>query len=336
VLIARLDNAGDVLLAGPAVRAVALAGCEVVMLCGPNGRAAAELLPGVSRVEVVDAPWSGYQAPAVDRQSLMCFVDRIASMRIDEAVILTSFHQSPLPLALLLRMAKVPLIAAVSTDYPGTLLDRRLEDPGDVHEVERALATVGALGYRLPTGDDGRMSMRVGASPPGLDQPYVVIHSGASVPARGLPRGLGRELAELLVTGGRTVVLTGERSDRSSVIAATDGERFGVIDLFAATDFSQLAAVIAGADVLVCGNTGPAHIAAAVGTPVVSVFAPVVPAARWRPWQVPHVLLGQQDIGCAGCRSRECPLPEQQCIAGITATAVLDAILQLVESVAAA
>ena len=46
VLIARQDNLGDVLLAGPAVRAVAASGAHVTMLCGPRGAAAAELLPG--------------------------------------------------------------------------------------------------------------------------------------------------------------------------------------------------------------------------------------------------------------------------------------------------
>ncbi|HET9116934.1 MAG TPA: glycosyltransferase family 9 protein, partial [Pseudonocardiaceae bacterium] len=57
VLIARLDNAGDVLLAGPAVRAVAAHVDTVVMLTGPHGSAAAELLPGVDRVIEWCAPW---------------------------------------------------------------------------------------------------------------------------------------------------------------------------------------------------------------------------------------------------------------------------------------
>ena len=57
-------------------------------------------------------------------------------------------------------------------------------------------------------------------------------------------------------------------------------------------DLAGLAAVLAGAGVVVVGNTGPAHLAAAVRTPVVSLFAPVVPAERWRPWGVPGTLLG--------------------------------------------
>jgi heptosyltransferase III len=74
--------------------------------------------------------------------------------------------------------------------------------------------------------------------------------------------------------------------------------------------------VLAGAEAVVVGNTGPAHLAAAVGTPVVSLFAPVVPAVRWRPWKVPHLLLGDQAAACAGSRARICPVPGHPCLDG--------------------
>src|SRR3712207_7032811 len=54
-----------------------------------------------------------------------------SALAVDEALVLTSFHQSALPVALLLRLAGVPTIAAYSDDYPGSLLDVRLHDPGD-------------------------------------------------------------------------------------------------------------------------------------------------------------------------------------------------------------
>ena len=50
-----------------------------------------------------------------------------------------------------------------------------------------------------------------------------------------------------------------------------------------ATSLAELAGVLERAACVVVGNTGPAHLAAAVGTPVVSLFAPVVPAERWAP-----------------------------------------------------
>ncbi|MER6925817.1 glycosyltransferase family 9 protein, partial [Streptomyces spiralis] len=72
--------------------------------------------------------------------------------------------------------------------------------------------------------------------------------------------------------------------------------------------------------------TGPAHLAAAVGTPVVSLFAPVVPAERWRPYGVPYVLLGNQDAPCAGSRARTCPVPGHPCLESVTAHDVLAAV----------
>jgi ADP-heptose:LPS heptosyltransferase len=80
---------------------------------------------------------------------------------------------------------------------------------------------------------------------------------------------------------------------------------------------------------VVTGNTGPAHLAAAVGTPVVSLFAPTVPACRWRPWGVRHVLLGDQDIACAGCRATRCPLPGHPCLGSVTVDDVVSALRRL-------
>ena len=87
-----------------------------------------------------------------------------------------------------------------------------------------------------------------------------------------------------------------------------------------------LAEVLAGAEAVVVGNTGPAHLAAAVGTPVVSLFAPVVPAVRWRPWGVRHVLLGDQEAACAGSRARVCPLPGHPCLDAVPVEEVVAAV----------
>jgi ADP-heptose:LPS heptosyltransferase len=91
----------------------------------------------------------------------------------------------------------------------------------------------------------------------------------------------------------------------------------------------QLAGVLAGAEAVVVGNTGAAHLAAAVGTPVVSLFAPVVPAVRWRPYRVPHVLLGDQDAPSRGTRARECPVPGHPCLGDVRPETVLDALGRL-------
>jgi ADP-heptose:LPS heptosyltransferase len=334
-LIARLDNAGDVLLAGPAVRAVAASADHVTVVTSRTGEPAARLLPAVDDIIVFDAPWVGFEPPAVDAVVVDAFVDAVRRARADAAFVLTSSHQSPLPLALLLRLAGVPFVAATSRDYPGSLLDvRRRPVAGDEHEVLRALHLVEQAGFGLPLDDDGNLAVR-GPLPAWrpFAQPYVVVHPAASVPARAIDTALAARAVDVLVDDGWCVAVTGgERELR--VTAAVCGaharsQPARVVDLAGTTDFGRLAGVLAGASALVCGNTGPAHLAAAVGTPVVSVFAPVVPAARWRPWGVASVVLGDQDISCGGCRARACPYPGQPCTAGVTSDAIAHAVRTL-------
>ena len=80
----------------------------------------------------------------------------------------------------------------------------------------------------------------------------------------------------------------------------------------------------------VVGNTGPAHLSAAVATPVVSLFAPTVPAVRWAPYGVPHVLLGDQDAPCRDTRVTTCVVPGHPCLSSVTADDVVAAVRELV------
>ena len=328
VLVARLDNDGDVLLAGPALRAVAASAAHVTLLCGPRGRQAAALLPGVDEVIVHRAEWIDPEPPAVDRRRTLELVDALEARRFDQALVLTSFHQSPLPLALLLRLAGVPRIAANSEDYPGSLLDVRARLPEDLHEVERGLSLAATLGHRLRPGDDGRLALR--AAPPSLELPpdYVVVHPGASVPARTWAPQRHAQLVRALAAAGRHVVVTGGSGEAELCALVAGSPDVHVLVLAGRTSLAALAGVLAGAACVVVGNTGPAHLAAAVGTPVVSLFAPTVPAVRWRPWRVPHELLNV-DVPCAGCRARECPVPGHPCLSGVGVADVLAAVDRL-------
>jgi ADP-heptose:LPS heptosyltransferase len=329
VLLARLDNEGDVLLTGPAVRAVAAHVGRVILLCGPRGRRAAELLPGVDQVIVWRAPWIDPEPPPVDSADVEALVARLAGERVDEAVVFTSFHQSPLPLALLLRLAGVRRISAISEDYPGSLLDVRHRLPDDLPEAERALSLVTAAGFRLPDGDPGLLAVRPTlpdvshlTGGPG----YLALHPGTSVPARAWsPERCAAAVAALAATG-RRVLVTGSAAEKAltAFVAGSAG-----VDLGGRTTFAELAAVLDGADALVVGNTGPAHLAAAVGTPVVSLFAPTVPATRWAPYGVPCVLLGDQDAPCRDSRARSCPVPGHPCLDSVTPDDVLAALVTL-------
>jgi ADP-heptose:LPS heptosyltransferase len=326
VLVVRLDSEGDVLVSGPAVRAAAQ-GNEVTFLCGPRGKQAARMLPGVTDVLMWRCPWIDPTPSDVDRRDVESVRKTLQRRRFDTALILTSYHQSPLPMALLLRMAGVQWIAAVSEDYPGSLLDIRLR-PGievdeDLPEPERALTVAKAAGFALGPTDDGRLAVRALPKSPVRKGPYVVLHPGSSVPSRAWSPGRCAEAVVELSRRGLQVVVTGASDERA--LTARVAGHCG-LDLGGRTTFPQLAATIAKADALVVGNTGPAHLAAAVGTPVVSLFSPVVPARRWAPYRVPYVLLGDQESPCRNTRARICPLAGHPCLNNVTAAEVADAV----------
>jgi len=330
ILAVRQDSLGDVLLAGPALRALARSG-PVTLLCGPRGESAARLLPGVDEVLVHLAPWIDPQPPAVGERDCVRLVDEVAARAPREAVIFTSFHQSPLPTALLLRLAGVPRIAAISEDYPGSLLDVRHRVPDEVHEVDRALSLAEAAGHRLPRGESPNLRVRLPPLTPPLlpDQGFFVVHPGASVPARAWEPERWTAVVALLAERGRRVVVTGSAAEAELTRGVAAGLP-GVVDLGGCCDFAELGAVLARADAVAVANTGPAHLAAAVGAPVVSLFAPTVPWVRWRPWGVPHDL-HHCDVPCAGCRAVECPVPGHPCLSGVEPEAVADALERLAE-----
>ncbi|MFL6167562.1 MAG: glycosyltransferase family 9 protein, partial [Ornithinibacter sp.] len=202
--------------------------------------------------------------------------------------------------------------------------------PDSIPEPERALSLVRAAGFELPDGDDGTLAVREPLPDVGHLLPSrrpVVLHPGTSVPARAWPVDRYAELARLLISSGHDVVVTGASSERMltrSVVADTSA-----VDLGGRTTLPELAGVLAAASVVVVGNTGPAHLAAAVGTPVVSLFAPTVPAVRWAPYRVPTVLLGDQHAVCRETRVTECPFEGHPCLTSVHADDVRRAVEQL-------
>ena len=328
-LVVRLDNAGDVLLAGPVIRAVASGSTRVTLLVGPSGADAAYLLPGVDEVLVWRCPGLDARPDPVSPDDIAALVAALRERQVDQALVLTSFHQSPLPTALLLRLAGVPWVGATSDDYPGSLLDLRHRIEGEVHEVERALSLGAAAGYALPPGDDGRLAVRRPLPEPPAEAhgDVVVLHPGTSVPARAWPVERYSEACRLLTDRGHRVLVTGTAGERALTARVVGGT--SAVDLGGRTTLDGLAAVLDLAAVVVAGNTGPAHLAAAVGTPVVSLFAPTVPAVRWRPYGIPTVLLGDQDAVCRDSRVTSCPFEGHPCLASVGADTVVHAVEQL-------
>jgi hypothetical protein len=279
-------------------------------------------------VLVFDTPWIAADPPLLGAVDIERLVAHLADGCYEEAAVFVSSHQSALPMALVLRLAGVARIAAVSVDYPGSLVDVRIPGDPDIHEVERGLLVAHALEHRLPAGDDG--GLRVMASPPpgALPDRYVVAHSGASLPARTLERLTWVGVVDGLHAAGWDVVLTGSGpGDSNGVVRSALGPDDA--DVIEGTDLGTLARRDRRCGRVVHGKHRPDASRGGMGTPVVVAFPPTVPLQRWGPWRVPHVVLGHQHVPCRGCRARTCPLPTQVCLASVHPADVVAAVEQL-------
>jgi ADP-heptose:LPS heptosyltransferase len=127
---------------------------------------------------------------------------------------------------------------------------------------------------------------------PGVAPGSVVVHPGAAYPSRRWPADRFAAVARQLVEQGCDVVVTGGRDEVD--LAAAVVRRAGLPShavLAGRTDLAGLAARVAAARLVVCGDTGVAHLASAFGTPSVLLFGPTPPARWGPPGDGPHAVL---------------------------------------------
>ncbi|HEY7416932.1 MAG TPA: hypothetical protein VH593_17230, partial [Ktedonobacteraceae bacterium] len=157
LLLVRLDNLGDVLLMMPAFHAlkVALPHARITLLTSPIGAQVGRLAPDIDDVIMYEAPWvDPWQTLPQDSTREQHMIARLRAEHFDAAIIFTSFHQSSLPAAYMCYLADIPLRLAASIDGPGSLLTTRHKHPERMmHEVERGLDLIGALGIETPAAD---------------------------------------------------------------------------------------------------------------------------------------------------------------------------------------
>jgi len=120
----------------------------------------------------------------------------------------------------------------------------------------------------------------------------VVVHPGASAPARRWPAERFAAVARRLAAEGRTVVVTGDASERPLAMDVARRSGLGEAAVVAGTtDLVSLAALVASAGLVLCGDTGVAHLASAYAVPSVVLFGPVPPSVWGPPAGGPHTVL---------------------------------------------
>ncbi len=345
VLCVRLDALGDVLMTTPALRALkeSRPGRRLTLLTSPAGAELAPLVPEIDAIIVYDAPWMKATAPRADSRPEFAMINRLRRERFDAAVIFTVFSQSPLPAALLCMLADIPRRLAHCRENPYQLLTDWLpeREPEQFirHEVRRQLDLVASLGCLSA---DERLSLRVPESASrrvrtllrevGVDEeaPWLVIHPGASAPSRRYPPEHYATAAHLLAREhALQVVFSGSEGERPLIDGIRSAMRASSVSLAGRLNVAELAALIQRAPLLVTNNTGPAHIAAAVGTPVVDLYAQTNP--QHTPWKGAARVL-YHDVPCKNCFKSICPEGHHDCLARVPPEAVVAAALELLQA----
>jgi lipopolysaccharide heptosyltransferase II len=340
ILAIRLDTLGDVLMTTPAIRALreSAPGRSVTMLTSPGGAEAARLVPEIDDVIEHEAAWMKASAPTGPPATYE-LVRRLKAGRFDAAVIFTTYTQSPLPAALICHLAAVPLRLAHCRENPYQLLTDWLPetepDDGIRHEVRRQLDLVGGVGattaderlsLAVPLEADAFVTALVQAEIRPHGERWLVIHVGASAPSRRYEHFA--EAARSLASSGWTIVFTGGRDEEALVEGVRRDVDGPTVSLAGRLSLPELAALIDAAPVLVSNNTGPVHVAAAVGTPVVDLYALTNP--QHTPWQVDSVVLSH-DVPCRNCYRSVCPMGHHDCLRKVPASAVVDAVAAITE-----
>jgi len=343
ILCVRLDNLGDVLMTTPALHALRCSGPQryLTLLASRAGVAAARHLDDIDAVIEYDAPWVKQNTP-VDSRRDRAMIERLADCKFDAAVIFSVYSQNPLPAALLCHLAGIGKRLAHCRENPyGLLTDWVAEtEPqhGTRHEVERQLALVAQVGASTPDrrmrfhvlpADAVSLSHRLSQLGAQQDAPYLVIHPGASAASRRYPAERLAEVAGRLAhIAGCRVFVTGGR-DEAALTAQVSDAHADAIDLAGLLSLGELAALIRGASVLISNNSGPVHIASALGTPVVDLYALTNP--QHMPWQTPHRVL-YHDVPCRWCYRSVCPEGHHACLNGVAVDEVVAAACELMQA----
>jgi lipopolysaccharide heptosyltransferase II len=289
---------------------------------------------------VYESPWMKATPPRADARAEWQMIERLRGGRFDAAIIFSVFSQNPLPAAMLCYLAAIPLRLAHCHENPYQLLTDWVADDEPHkqvrHEVRRQLDLVAAidchprderLTLSFPNTAVRKVRSLLAARGLAGERRWLVMHPGASAASRRYPAEFfAAAAAELISEHGFQVVLTGTATEQGLVEAVGAGCGRHAISLAGQLRLGELAALLAVAPLLVANNTGPVHVAAAVGTPVVDLYALTNP--QHTPWMVPHRVL-YRDVQCKYCFKSVCPMEHHRCLRGVPPQAVVSAVLDL-------
>jgi len=292
-----------------------------------------------ARLEVLARPWVAdvYRAvPQIDAVRLSGgFRDDVASLRgaFDVAILLPNSFGS----ALRVFAAGIPERWGYATDLRGWLLTRRAKVPRAAlrgrSEVYYYRAMLAGVGLEVSASPDVSLTpletwKARGAEILGDEGPWIGVNPGASFGSakQWIPERFGAAAAQAGLEARARVVILGGPAERRLGEQISSAMSPPARVLCGETSLPELIGVISHLQLLLTNDSGPMHLAAAQGVPVVAVFGPT----DWRetaPVGAPHRLV-REDVPCAPCKLRECPI-DHRCMTRIPADRVVAAAREL-------
>ena len=313
ILISRTDRLGDVLLSTPVIAALRqqYPNAYIAMLASSGVKEVLESDPHLDKLFLLDK-----DAKHKSWLAMFSLIREIKKEKFDLAILL---HPT-IRVHLAVYLAGIPRRVGYDRKFPFLLTDRirHLKQEGAKHESEYALDMVRYLGIE-PL--DKRPSMliaprfekwadelfaREGLVP---EDKLLGIHPSASCISKIWPVERFAQVADILADKyGFKVIIFASARDKRIAQALKEHMRHSVINLAGRTSVGELAAAIKRCRIFISNDSGPVHIACAVGVPVISIFGrkqPGLSPRRWAPVGVKDKVL-HRDAGCIVCLAHNC------------------------------
>ena len=319
ILVVRADNIGDVVTTTPALRALLAAApdARIDLLASPAGSAVVEMIPELDGALVVSASWQQLPGAAgADGDAERTLLDRVAAGGYDVLLVLTSFSQSPWPVAHLGLLAGIGTRVVHSREFGGAVATHWVTPPPDgTHQVDRALHLLAAIGVPhrgRETGLRVPADARRAAAALAPDRPFAVLAPGASCASRRYPAERFGAAAAQLAGAGLPVLVAGSEKEAPLVARVVSAAGHPDVTPVPPVPLPVFTALIAHAAVAVTNNSGGMHLADAVRTPVAVTYGGTERTEELRPRSTQATLL-RRAVPCSPCRQLHCPY-QHECL----------------------
>ncbi len=315
ILIVRLDRIGDVVLSTPVIQVLRTAYPQafIAMMVRSECQDLVMGNPALNQV-IIYEKGRGYRGI---RETIR-FAWRLRRSKFNVALVLHPTYRSHW----IVRLAGIPVRIGYQRKG-GRLLTHRLphrKQEGRRHEADYTLDLVRFMGLHPPAPHpvvpvrpeaERRVSALLEKLGLSASEPLVVLHPSASCPSkRWLPQRFAEVADRLIDTTGHRMILVAGPGDLRYANEVEQAMRCRAVNLAGMLSIAELACVLKRCRLLISNDSGPVHVAAALGTPVVTIFGrnqPGLSQGRWGPLGEGHVIL-QKDVGCVTCLAHKCDI----------------------------